>query len=108
MDMMEILGKMKEVQSKLKEAQNNLQHITASGESGGGMISATVNGKKEVVDLVIDKELLNPAESDMLKDLLIAAINKALEAVDEKAKEEMKKQTQGFMPNIPGFDFGNM
>ena len=106
--MMEMLGKMKEVQSKLKEAQDNLQHITASGESGGGMVTAKVNGKKELVDLTVDPELLKADESDMLKDLLIAAVNKALSAVDEKAKEEMKQQTQGFMPNIPGFDFGNM
>ena len=44
----------------------------------------------------------------MLKDLIVAATNKALEEIDIKVKEEMKKATEGMMPNIPGMDFGNM
>jgi DNA-binding YbaB/EbfC family protein len=108
MDMMKMLGKMKEVQAKLKEAQDNLDQVTASAEAGGGMVKATVNGKKRVVSLELEPELINPADQDMLKDLIIAAINKAMEEVDGKAKEALKNSTEGLLPNIPGLDLSGL
>lgn len=102
------MGKMKEVQAKIKEAQENLVHIRVSAESGAGMVKATVNGKKQLVDLAIDPELIKPEDKDMLKDLVIAAVNKAMEDVEVKAKEELKKSTEGILPNIPGLDLSNL
>ncbi|GAA4834319.1 YbaB/EbfC family nucleoid-associated protein [Algivirga pacifica] len=107
MDMMEMLGKLKEVQAKLKEAQDNLVHITAEAESGAGMVKAVVNGKKQVVKIDVDESLCKPEDKEMMQDLIIAAINKAMEEVEGKAQAEMQKHTQGMMPpNIPGMDFG--
>ena len=108
MDMMKMLGKVKEVQAKMKEAQDNLGHITTTGEAGAGMVVATVNGKKELINLHIDESLFTPDDKDMLKDLIIAAVNKAIADVDALAKEEIKKSTEGMIPNIPGFDLGSM
>jgi nucleoid-associated protein EbfC len=108
MDMMKMLGKMKEVQAKLKEAQDNLVNVTATGESGGGMVKVIVNGKKQVVQLEIDKEIVNADDKIMLQDLIIAAINKGLDEADIKAKEELKKSTEGFLPNIPGLDLSGI
>ena len=108
MDMMKMLGKVKEVQSKMKEAQENLGNITTTGEAGAGMVVATVNGKKELINLEIDESLFTPEDKDMLKDLIIAAVNKAIIDVDVLAKEEIKKSTEGMMPNIPGFDLSSM
>lgn len=108
LDMMKMMGKMKEVQAKVKEAQENLVHIRVSAESGAGMVKATVNGKKQLVDLAIDPELIKPEDKDMLKDLIIAAVNKAMEEVEVKAKEELKKSTEGLLPNIPGLDLSNL
>jgi DNA-binding YbaB/EbfC family protein len=108
LDMMKMMGKMKEVQAKIKEAQENLVHIRVSAESGAGMVKATVNGKKQLVDLAIDPELIKPEDKDMLKDLVIAAVNKAMEDVEVKAKEELKKSTEGILPNIPGLDLSNL
>lgn len=108
LDMMKMMGKMKEVQAKIKEAQENLVHIRVSAESGAGMVKATVNGKKQLVDLAIDPELIKPEDKDMLKDLVIAAVNKAMEDVEVKAKEELKKSTEGLLPNIPGLDLSNL
>lgn len=108
MDMMKMLGKVKEVQSKMKEAQENLGHITTTGEAGAGMVVATVNGKKELINLEIDESLFTPNDKDMLKDLIIAAVNKAIVNVDVLAKEEIKKSTEGMLPNIPGFDLSSM
>ena len=108
MDMMKMLGKVKEVQAKMKEAQENLGRIQTTAESGAGMVSATVNGKKELIDLQIDDSLFNPDDKDMLKDLVIAAVNKAIVEVEVLAKEELKKSTEGMLPNIPGFDLSSM
>ncbi len=107
-DMSKMMEKVQEVQQKMKAAQDNLVHVTASGESGAGMVKAVVNGKKQVISLEVDDELIKPDDKEMMCDLIIAAVNMALEAVDAKAKEELKKSTEGIIPNIPGLDFGNM
>ena len=107
-DMMKMMGKLKEVQEKMKEAQENLVNIIAEGESGGGMVHATVNGKKQVVKLEVDKELIKPEDAELMQDLIIAAINKALQDVEIEAKEAIKKSTADAMPNIPGLDLSNM
>jgi DNA-binding YbaB/EbfC family protein len=107
-DMMKIMGQLKEAQSKMKAAQENLVNVTAEGESGAGMVKAVVNGKKLLVDLQIDESLNAPEDSEMRRDLIIAAVNKASEAVEEKARAVMKKSTDGLLPNIPGLDLGNM
>ena len=107
-DMMKMMGKVKEVQEKVKEAQENLKHIQATGESGAGIVKATVNGKKEVVSIEVDETLMNKEDREMLQDLVVAAVNKALEEVDVLAKEELKKSTEGIIPNIPGLDLGNL
>jgi DNA-binding YbaB/EbfC family protein len=107
-DMMKMMGKLKEVQEKMKEAQENLVNITAEGDSGGGMVHATVNGKKQVVKLDVDKELIKPEDAELMQDLIIAAINKALQEVEMEAKEAIKKSTADVMPNIPGLDLSNM
>ena len=107
-DMMKMMGKMKEVQARLKEAQDKLVNVQASGESGGGMVKATVNGKRQLISLDIDQALLKSDDKLVLQDLVIAAVNKASEEADIKAKEELKKSTEGLIPNIPGLDLSGM
>ncbi|MBC6607768.1 YbaB/EbfC family nucleoid-associated protein [Hymenobacter sp. BT188] len=106
-DMMGMMGKVKELQDKMKQAQDEVQFLTATAESGGGLVKATANGKRNVVKLEIDESLLNPQDREMLADLVVAAVNKALDEVSEKAKEELKNKTAGLMPNLPGLDLGN-
>ena len=108
LDMMKMMGKVKEVQEKMKEAQENLKHIQETGESGAGMVKATVNGKKELISLEIDESLITKDDREMMQDLVVAAVNKALSEVDIKAKEELKKSTEGLIPNIPGLDLSNL
>jgi len=107
-DFMNIMNKVKEAQAKVKETQAKLVHLTAEGESGGGMVKVIVNGHRKVVDMELDETLINPDDKDMLKDLIVAATNIAYEAIEIKIKEEMKSATEGMMPNIPGMDLGNM
>ena len=107
-DMMKMMGKMKEVQARMKEAQDNLVKLTATGESGGGMVKATVNGKKQLVALDIDAAILKSDDKVIIQDLVVAAVNKAAEEADVMAKEEMRKSTEGLLPNIPGMDLSSM
>ncbi|CAN5515290.1 YbaB/EbfC family nucleoid-associated protein [soil metagenome] len=108
LDMMKMMGKVKEMQTRLKEAQDNLDKITAIGEAGAGMVKATVNGKKKLLNLDIDPTILSAKDQVLVQDLVVAAVNKALEEADIKAKEELKKSTDGILPNIPGMDFSSM
>jgi nucleoid-associated protein EbfC len=107
-DMMKMMGKMKEVQTRLKEAQDNLVNVQAQGESGGGMVKATVNGKKQLMALDIDPTLLKAEDKTILQDLLVAAVNKATEEAEILAKEELRKSTEGLLPNIPGMDLSGL
>lgn len=107
-DMMKMMGKVKEMQTKMKEAQDQLKDIRVEGESGGGMVKATANGNKELLTLQIDDSLVNHTDKDMMRDLIIAAVNKAVSEADIKAKEHIKDTTQGIMPNIPGMDLSGM
>ena len=108
MDFSNMFGKIKEMQAKLKEVQDNLDRITVEGESGGGMVKALVNGRKKVIKIEIEESLLTPADKTMLQDLVVAAINVALQNVEAKSNEEIQKTTQGIIPNIPGFDLSKM
>lgn len=108
LDMMKMMGKVKEMQARLKEAQDNLEKITATGEAGAGMVKATVNGKKKLLALDIEETILSSADRILVQDLVVAAVNKALEEADIKAKEELKKSTEGILPGIPGLDLTSM
>ncbi len=108
MDMSNMFGKMRDMQSKIKEVQDNLDKITAEGESGGGMVKATVNGRKKVISVTIEDSLITPQDKEMVQDLVVAAINNALQNVEAKSNDEIKKTTEGMMPNIPGLDFSKM
>ncbi len=105
---MKMMGKVKEVQARLKEAQDNLVYIKATAESGGGMVRATVNGKKQVIAIDIDPAILKSEDKVLIQDLVVAAVNKASEEADILGKEELRKSTDGMLPNIPGFDLSSM
>ena len=107
-DMMKMMGKMKEVQARIKEAQDNLVKVTATGESGGGMVKAVVNGKRQLIRLEINPTLIKPEDQGIMQDLIVAAVNKASEEAEALAREELKKSTEGLLPNIPGMDLGSM
>jgi DNA-binding YbaB/EbfC family protein len=107
-DMLNMMGKIKEAQARLQVMKEKLGTITIVGESGGGMVKATANGNKQVLKIEIEETLLKPSDKDILQDLIVAAVNKALQDADVIIKEEMKKSTEGLLPNIPGLDLGGL
>jgi len=111
MGMPNMAGMMKQlqkVQEKMAEVQRMLEQKTVTGESGGGMVKVTANGKHHLVKVEVDREVVNPDEIEMLEDLVLAAANKALEESERMAQDEMAKVTGGMIPNIPGLNLPGM
>lgn len=101
-----MLKQVQKMQAEMEKVQNELANKTVTEEAGGGMIKATANGKKELISVEIDKEVINGGDKEMLEDLVVAAVNKALESAGKMAEDEMAKITKGMLPpglNIPGF-----
>tara|TARA_X000000368_G_C22653396_1_gene546313 strand:+ start:226 stop:561 length:336 start_codon:yes stop_codon:yes gene_type:complete len=107
-DMMKMMGQIKKTQELVKKAQEELKNISETSESGAGLVKATVNGKKEVISIEINDSIINKKDKKIAQDLIVAAINKALKDVDFKSKEYIKSKTKDIIPDIPGFDIGNI
>jgi len=103
-----MFGKMKEVQSRMKDAQQNLSAVTETGDAGAGMVKVTVNGLKNVLSIDIDPDLIKVEDREMLQDLIVAATNKAIGAVETKAREHLRQATEGLLPNIPGLNLDGL
>ena len=100
-DIMGMMGKMQEMQTKMQDMQEEIENASVDGSSGGGMVSVTMTGKGELKALTIDPSLLNPEESEILEDLIIAAHNDALGKAESTKQEKMKELTAG-LPIPPG------
>jgi len=90
------------LQEKIKKMQEELVHKQATGSAGGDMVRATVNGRHELVQISIAREVVNPDDIEMLEDLIVAAVTDAMHKMDEIIKMEMAKITGGL--SIPGLE----
>ena len=100
----DVMKQAQEMQQRIAKVQDELAEKTVSAESGGGMVKVTANGKQKILQIKIEKDVIDPKDSEMLEDLIVAGINKALEESRKMAQEEVKKATAGMLPNIPGFN----
>ncbi|MEO8399644.1 MAG: YbaB/EbfC family nucleoid-associated protein [Ignavibacteriaceae bacterium] len=101
-----MLKQVQKMQAEMQKVQGELGNITITEEAGGGMIKATANGNKEIINVEIDPQVIKAEEKEILEDLVVAAVNKALQSASKRAEEEMAKVTKGMIPpglNIPGF-----
>lgn len=95
-----LLEQAKKLQERLASVQDEVAAQTAEGHAGGGMVTAVVSGRLEVLRVTIDPSLLESPDREMLQDLVVAAVNDGLRAVRALVAAEMQKVTGG-LP-IPG------
>jgi DNA-binding YbaB/EbfC family protein len=100
MDMNSIMRQAQEMQQKMSQVQEELGKRSVDASVGGGMVTATVSGKNELLAIKIEKEVINPDDQAMLEDLVVSAVNEALRKAQDMAQSEMRKLTGGM--NIPG------
>ena len=91
-----------QLQERLANVQQELAGRTVEASAGGGMISAVVNGKLELVQIRIDPALLQSPDVDMLQDLVVAAVNEGIRAAQKMMTDEMGKLTGGLGLKLPG------
>ena len=102
-NMSNLLKQAQDVQKKIEEIQNQLADMVVDAEAGGGMVSVKVNGKQEILQINIDPEAMKE-DKEMLEDLIISAVNKALTKAQTHSQEKMNKVTGGMISGlkIPG------
>ncbi len=98
--MNQMMKQAQQMQVKMASLQKELETREFEASSGGGMVKAVVNGKQELLDIVINKECVDPEDVEMLQDLVKTALNQALTESQETVSNAMSKITGGM--NIPG------
>ncbi|GAB2536457.1 YbaB/EbfC family nucleoid-associated protein [Gracilibacillus alcaliphilus] len=99
-NMNKMMKQMQKMQKDMLKAQEELQEMTFEATAGGGMVKVVANGKKEITDIEIKEEVVDPDDVEMLQDLIIAATNEVLKEVEDKTNDTMGKFTKGL--NLPG------
>lgn len=94
-------GIMQKMQKDMAKLQDKLEEMTVEGSAGGGMVTATVNGKQKVLSIKLDAEVVDPDDTEMLEDLVMAAVNQGLEKSKELSQEEMQKIAGGVLGGLP-------
>ncbi len=88
------------MQKRMAQLQQELEARRIEASAGGGMVTAVVSGKQQLISLTIDPKAVDPDDVEMLQDLVVAAVSEALKQSQQLAQEEMSKVTGGM--NIPG------
>ena len=99
-NMGQLMKQAQQLQTKMAKLQEELGEQTVEASAGGGMVNVTVNGRQEIVSIRIEREVIDPEDAEMLQDLIVAAVNEAVEASQNLAAGEMEDITGGL--NIPG------
>ncbi|EFH05578.1 DNA-binding protein, YbaB/EbfC family [Clostridioides difficile NAP08] len=99
-NMNNLLKQAQKMQENMQKAQQELESKEVEASVGGGAVTVKVNGKKEVIDITIKPEVVDPDDIEMLQDLVLSAVNQALRNIDDIQASQMSKVTGGM--NIPG------
>ncbi len=100
-DILGIVGKVKEMQAKMQEMQDGLAEMLVTGQSGGGLVKVTLNGKGEMKSLFVDPSLMKPDEAEILEDLVLSAHNDAKAKAEDAVAAKTRELTAG-LPIPPG------
>jgi len=105
LDMSSLLKQAQKMQDDMQKTQEELEQQIVEGSAGGGVIKVKANGKKKILSINIDPKVIDPEDVEELEDLVLAAINQAIDNADKLSSDEMSKVMpklpEGF--KIPGF-----
>lgn len=102
LNMQDLLKKAQEFQKTLEDSKSKLKEETATASVGGGMVTATVDGEKNVKEIKIDPELIKDGDVEVIQDLIVSAINSANEEIERKITEKMNSLAMPAIDGIPG------
>ena len=94
------MAQMQAMQREMDKVQAQIEEMETEASAGGGAVTIKVSGKKEITDIVIQPDVVDPDDVEMLQDLIMAAANEALRQMEDISQQEMGKFTQGLV--IPG------
>lgn len=105
-NMADMFGKFSELQEKMKQAKSELSKLEVEAEAGGGMVKVKANGQRKILSIKLDEEVIDPDDVEMMEDLVVAGVNKALEKAEEAAQERMQETYKDMIPGggLPGMD----
>ena len=99
----QLMKQAQQLQSKMAQLQEEVGNRTVEASAGGGMVTVVANGRQEIVSIQIDQEVIDPDDAEMLQDLVMAAVNDALDKARTMMNEEMGQLTKGMnIPGLPG------
>ncbi|MBL4885353.1 MAG: YbaB/EbfC family nucleoid-associated protein [Planctomycetaceae bacterium] len=98
--MASMMKQAQELQSKMGTFQESLKDVTVTGEAGGGMVKVTANGQQAILNCEIEPSILEAGDQEMLEDLIVSAVNQALDRAKQTAADKMSEMTGGM--NLPG------
>jgi DNA-binding YbaB/EbfC family protein len=109
-NMADMFGKFSELQSKMEDAKKELQKVEVEAEAGGGMVKVKANGERKILSIKLDKDVIDDDDAEMLEDLIVAGVNKALEKAEEAAQKKMQDTYKDLIPGggIPGMDMSKL
>ncbi len=97
-----------EIQKNLEKAMTELENMSVTGDSGGGMVKVTANGKREILKVEIEADLFKSQDKEMVEDLVAAAVNNALMKAEKMATDHLGESAGGLLTMLPGFKFGGV
>lgn len=103
-NMADLFGRVMEMQQKMAEAQAALAEKTTTAEAGGGMVRVTANGLGRITAIRLERQAVDPEDLELLEDLIVAGINKALDEAEQLRAEELRRSAGAFLP--PGLNLG--
>jgi len=109
-NMADMFGKFSEMQEKMEKAKQELAKLEVEAEAGGGMVKVKANGQRKILSIELDKDVIDPDDAEMMEDLIVAGVNKALDKAEEAAQERMQETYKDMIPGggIPGMDLSKL
>lgn len=102
MNMQQIMAQAQKMQKKMAEAEEEAAKHVVEASAGGGMVSVKLNGRQELLEITLEKDVVNPEDIEMLQDLIVAAVNEGMKKSHQFMQEKMQALTGGLGLNIPG------